>query len=183
MLALLDPLLPYAALVVEPHDPLRPPPQVRDDETDPREQLTLVPFDFGHRPAGFGPALCLVLEAGVQDDRLFGATDRSSQQVFDVPVQHGVGSRVMHGVAATPVAGPEIANASHAAMGGSGGVIGYSGLLATLVHTAGYLLVTGLVAWVVYEKLGVLFLRRAWLNMDLIWAAALLVAGVATLLV
>lgn len=48
------------------------------------------------------------------------------------------------------------------------------GLAATLVHTAGYLLVTGLVAVIVYEKLGLRLLRKAWINLDLLWAGALL---------
>ena len=56
----------------------------------------------------------------------------------------------------------------------------WSGTVAALVHTAGYLLVTGLLAVIVYEKLGTRFLRTAWVNMDLIWAVALIVTGVAT---
>jgi hypothetical protein len=58
-----------------------------------------------------------------------------------------------------------------------------AGLMAALVHTVGYLLVTGLVAVVVYEYFGVLFLRRAWINLDLIWAAALVLTGLATVLI
>ena len=58
-----------------------------------------------------------------------------------------------------------------------------AGLVAALVHTAGYLLVTGVVAVIVYEYFGVLFLRRAWINLDLIWAVALVLTGVATLLI
>ena len=57
--------------------------------------------------------------------------------------------------------------------------IEWSGVGATLVHTAGYLLVTGLIAVIVYEKVGVRFLRKAWVNLDLIWAVALVVTGVA----
>jgi hypothetical protein len=56
-------------------------------------------------------------------------------------------------------------------------------LSAPLIHTVGYLAVTALVAIVVYEKLGLRMLRRAWINVDLIWAAALIVAGVMTPLV
>ncbi len=55
---------------------------------------------------------------------------------------------------------------------------GVGGFKATLVHTAGYLAVTGAVAWIVYRKVGLALLRRAWLNLDLIWAAALMVTGV-----
>ena len=57
------------------------------------------------------------------------------------------------------------------------------GLLATLVHTLGYLLVMGLVAVVVYEKLGLRLLRSAWVNLDLIWAGALILTGLLTLLI
>ncbi len=55
-----------------------------------------------------------------------------------------------------------------------------TGLAATLVHGAGYLIVTALVAWVVFEKLGLGLLRKAWLNLDLIWAAALIATGALT---
>jgi hypothetical protein len=56
-----------------------------------------------------------------------------------------------------------------------------AGLLATGVHTVGYLAVTGAVAWVVYRKLGLALLRTAWLNLDVVWAAALVITGLATL--
>jgi hypothetical protein len=55
-------------------------------------------------------------------------------------------------------------------------------LLATAVHTIAYLAVTGLIAWVVYRKFGLAILRKAWINLDLVWAVALLVTGVVTLL-
>ena len=54
-------------------------------------------------------------------------------------------------------------------------------LLATGVHTIAYLVVTGGVAWVVYSRFGLALLRRAWFNLDVIWAAALVATGVATL--
>jgi hypothetical protein len=61
-----------------------------------------------------------------------------------------------------------------------GGSIEWSGVTAAVVHTAGYLLVTGLIAVIVYEKIGVRFLRTAWVNLDLLWAIALVITGVAT---
>jgi hypothetical protein len=54
-------------------------------------------------------------------------------------------------------------------------------LLATAVHTAAYLAVTGIIAWVVYSKFGLAILRKAWLNLNLVWAAALVVTSVVTL--
>ncbi len=55
-------------------------------------------------------------------------------------------------------------------------------LLATAVHTIAYLAVTGLIAWVVYSKFGLAILRKAWLNLDVVWAAALVVTSVVILL-
>lgn len=55
-------------------------------------------------------------------------------------------------------------------------------LLATLIHTVGMLIAMTVMAWVVYAKLGVVILRRWWLNFDLLWGIALLLAGIITLL-
>jgi hypothetical protein len=73
------------------------------------------------------------------------------------------------------------AHAHHVAAASVMGVAGieWNGLLAALVHTAGYLLVTGVIAVTVYERVGLRFLRRAWVNLDLIWAVALIVTGIA----
>ncbi len=57
-----------------------------------------------------------------------------------------------------------------------------SGAAATAVHSAGYLIVSAAVAGIVFHKLGVGLLRKAWINLDLIWAAALIVTGVLTAL-
>lgn len=54
-------------------------------------------------------------------------------------------------------------------------------LVAVLLHTVVMLAVMGVVAVVVYEKLGLRLLRKAWLNQNLIWAIALMTAGVLTL--
>ena len=52
---------------------------------------------------------------------------------------------------------------------------------AVALHTAAMLVVMAAVAIVVYEKVGVGILRRAWVNLDLVWAGALVAAGVFTL--
>jgi hypothetical protein len=49
------------------------------------------------------------------------------------------------------------------------------------IHTLGYLAAMTIVALVVYYKLGVGFLRHAWLNVDVIWGVALIVAGLVAL--
>jgi hypothetical protein len=50
-----------------------------------------------------------------------------------------------------------------------------------IVHTAAMLVTMAAVALVVYEKLGVGVLRKAWLNLDLVWATAIIAAGAVTL--
>src|ERR1700686_280947 len=55
-------------------------------------------------------------------------------------------------------------------------------LLGIGVHTLTMLIVTTAVAVIVYEWAGLEILRRAWLNVDLIWTLALLLAGALLLL-
>jgi hypothetical protein len=77
---------------------------------------------------------------------------------------------------------PTEGHAHHVMSASLAGVTGFDlvGVLPALVHTAGYLLVTGLIAVVVYERVGLRFLRRAWVNLDLVWAVALVATGIAT---
>jgi hypothetical protein len=44
----------------------------------------------------------------------------------------------------------------------------------------GYLLLTEVAAWAVYAKFGVALLRNAWLNLDLLWAIALIATACLT---
>jgi hypothetical protein len=65
-LAFLDPLLAFAALVVEGDDPLGRARQVGDDKADARIKLAGMPFDFGDHPASLGPASRLIGEIGME---------------------------------------------------------------------------------------------------------------------
>jgi hypothetical protein len=51
---------------------------------------------------------------------------------------------------------------------------------AITVHVGAMLAVMAVVALLVYEKLGLTFLRRAWLNSDQFWAGTFIIAGVLT---
>jgi hypothetical protein len=44
-------------------------------------------------------------------------------------------------------------------------------------RTTAMLVVTGIVALLVYEWVGLDFLRRGWINLDLVWTAALIGIG------
>jgi hypothetical protein len=56
-----------------------------------------------------------------------------------------------------------------------------AGVLAVLVHTLAMLAAMAAVAVLVYTRLGVMVLRKAWVNLDPLWATALILAGVLTL--
>jgi len=54
-------------------------------------------------------------------------------------------------------------------------------LTAVAVHTLAMFSVMAAVAVVVYERLGLMILKRTWFNVDLLWAGALVGAGTLTL--
>lgn len=54
--------------------------------------------------------------------------------------------------------------------------------LAVLIHSLAMLVTTGAVALAVYQWAGLDFLRRGWINLDLIWTAALIAMGLWLLL-
>jgi hypothetical protein len=55
-------------------------------------------------------------------------------------------------------------------------------LAAIGVHTLVMLATTGVIAVLVYEWLGLAFLRRGWINFDLLWIAALVATGLLLIL-
>jgi len=73
------------------------------------------------------------------------------------------------------------AHTDHATMTGSATVL--ADLAAVGLHTLALFAVMGVIAVVVYEKLGVMILKRTWFNLDLLWAGALVGAGLITLVV
>jgi hypothetical protein len=50
-------------------------------------------------------------------------------------------------------------------------------LAAVAVHTTATMVITGVVALVVYEWFGLAFLRRSWINFDLLWIGMLVATG------
>jgi hypothetical protein len=52
--------------------------------------------------------------------------------------------------------------------------------LAIMLHVGAMIAVMGVVAVVVYEHVGVAVLRKAWINLDWLWAGAFIVAGLLT---
>jgi hypothetical protein len=58
-----------------------------------------------------------------------------------------------------------------------------TGIVATFVHTLGYLTLTAVVALIVYQWLGLGLLRKAWFNLDFVWAVALIMTGCLALMI
>jgi len=56
-------------------------------------------------------------------------------------------------------------------------------LLALTLHTGAMLLAIAAISIAVYKWIGVAFLRRGWINLDLLWAVALMVCGAILLVV
>lgn len=71
---------------------------------------------------------------------------------------------------------------AHGITGGAGDAVS-AAIFVTLVHTMAMLAVAGVIAVLVYEVVGLTILRRAWFNLDRLWAAALIAAGATTLLI
>lgn len=99
---------------------------------------------------------------------------------------HGAALMVLPFVLAAP---PAAAAVGHMAMHGGHTMLQagiapgqLTGLVVTLVHTGAYLLVSASMALLVYHKLGLRLLRTAWINLDLVWSAALVLTAAATAL-
>lgn len=85
--------------------------------------------------------------------------------------------------------GPVLLGGGAAASAEDGGTLGHvdvdglslaTTLLAVSVHVSAMLLAMGAVSLLVYDRFGTALLRRAWLNLDGVWAATFVVAGVVT---
>lgn len=85
------------------------------------------------------------------------------------------------GLMLVPVLAPASSHSStmdHSMPGMSGAVT--EGLAAAAIHTAAMITVTAAIAYCVYRFLGLRILRSAWVNLDRVWAVALVGAGSAT---
>jgi hypothetical protein len=102
---------------------------------------------------------------------------------FLMSTAHGAGlmvAPVLIGAGAASEASASSSN--HAlAMAESGGLSLAGGALAITLHVAAMLAVMAVVALVVYDKVGVAVLKKAWINLDAVWAGAFVLAGVLTL--
>jgi hypothetical protein len=96
---------------------------------------------------------------------------------FLMATAHGAGLMLvpfMLGLCAAPRPGA----IGHAAvMDALTGASAGTAMLVALAHALASLLAGVAMAWVVYRYVGLRFLRRAWLNLDAVWGASLVLAG------
>jgi hypothetical protein len=95
---------------------------------------------------------------------------------FLMSTAHGAGLMI-----APVILGLQASSNSHDDMAMlSGGPINVAAV-GIAVHVLAMVAVMGAIAYVVYERVGLQILRRAWLNTDQVWAGAFVLAGVVTL--
>lgn len=100
---------------------------------------------------------------------------------FLMATAHGAGLMLIPVLLGLSTEQAQGSHADHAAMTSSG--MAFADLAAVGLHTLSMFVVMGAIAIVVYEKLGVMILKRTWFNLDLLWAGALVGAGLITLFV
>jgi hypothetical protein len=94
---------------------------------------------------------------------------------------HGAGFMVLPLVM---IASPEVVAASAHVHGvTNASAVGWPLAAALGIHTITYLVVTALIAWIVYARVGLAILRTAWFNLDWLWACVLVLTGVIVLIV
>ena len=131
--------------------------------------LALIGFGAWHLARGYRHQLRFGMNVGFADLALWS---------FLMATAHGAGLMVMPVLLELPAAG-----AGGSAHGAHDAVLAvfagslWTGLLAVIVHTLAMLVAAGAIAWLVYAWVGVAVLRRAWINLDLIWSVALIATG------
>jgi len=94
---------------------------------------------------------------------------------------HGAGFMVLPFVMSMPA---DVVAAAHSHMthGNTATVMPQASGGALVIHTFAYFATMALAAHLVYQKFGLMLLRRAWINLDWLWAGALLVTGLVVLM-
>lgn len=118
---------------------------------------------------------------------VFGGMNKSPPQLatwsFLVASAHGAGLMVLPFMLGTATS-TSVVHQHHGdvQMVTAGVVASSAAVAAPMIHTIGYLVVTTALSVVVYEKIGLRILRRAWINLHVVWAVALIGAGTVSIL-
>ena len=134
--------------------------------------LCLIAFGAYHLLRGYRHQFRVGMQVGFLDLALWS---------FLMATAHGAGLMVMPVLLELP-AGAAPAHGSHDAVVSALAGSLWTGLLAVTVHTAAMLIAAGAIAWLIYAWIGLAVLRRAWINLDVIWSAVLIGTGLIFLL-
>ena len=104
----------------------------------------------------------------------FGAAAISS-----VTVAGGMQGSITGGMQGAMGGGEHAAQLASVARAGSS--MALAGAVA-IVHTVAMLIVATAIAWLFYRYLGLALLNKVWFNVDIVWAVALIIAGLITLI-
>jgi hypothetical protein len=134
--------------------------------------LCLIAFGAYHLLRGYRHQFRVGMQVGFLDLALWS---------FLMATAHGAGLMVMPVLLELPE-GAASAHGSHDAVVSALAGSLWTGLLAVIVHTAAMLVAAGAIAWLIYAWIGLAVLRRAWINLDIIWSAVLIGTGLIFLL-
>jgi hypothetical protein len=95
---------------------------------------------------------------------------------FLMATAHGAGLMVLPVLLELP-AGAATSHGSHDTVISAFAGSLWIALLAVLVHTGAMLVAAGVIAWLIFAWVGLAVLRRAWINLDLVWSLVLIATG------
>jgi hypothetical protein len=133
--------------------------------------LCLIAFGAYHLARGYRHQFRVGMQVGFLDLTLWS---------FLMATAHGAGLMVMPVLLELP-AGAAAHDSHDAVVSVLAGSL-WTGLLAVTVHTVAMLVAAGPIAWVIYAWVGLAVLRRAWINLDVVWSVVLIGTGLIFLL-
>jgi hypothetical protein len=135
--------------------------------------LCLIAFGAYHLVRGYRHQFRVGMQVGFLDLALWS---------FLMATAHGAGLMVMPVLLELPAGAASAHAGSHDAVVSALTGSLWTGLLAVTVHTVAMLVAAGAIAWVIYAWVGLAVLRRAWINLDVVWSVVLIGTGLIFLL-
>jgi hypothetical protein len=135
--------------------------------------LCLIAFGAYHLVRGYRHQFRVGMQVGFLDLALWS---------FLMATAHGAGLMVMPVLLELPAGAASAHAGSHDAVVSALTGSLWTGLLAVTAHTVAMLVAAGAIAWVIYAWVGLAVLRRAWINLDVVWSAVLIGTGLIFLL-
>jgi hypothetical protein len=135
--------------------------------------LCLIAFGAYHLVRGYRHQFRVGMQVGFLDLALWS---------FLMATAHGAGLMVMPVLLELPAGAASAHAGSHDAVVSALTGSLWTGLLAVTVHTVAMLVAAGAIACVIYAWVGLAVLRRAWINLDVVWSVVLIGTGLIFLL-